>query len=214
MVVRLSLKEQALDRYQTGVHIFPDSVMETRLSLKQQSEDRYFIWEQFGYVNDFKYIYIKYSHMERNIIIAWFSGLFEGEGSFCIYKNKVKGLSITSTDIDVLEKIKENIGGTIYTEKRKRKENWKQAYIWNLNRLNSRRLIDEIYPFLGSRRKERADYYRTLDLNMGDKTDYTLRNDTILELYKQGKTQGEIGRIYNLDRTSISKIISKTEVLV
>lgn len=58
--------------------------------------------------------------INRQIMIAWVAGLFEGEGTFCFHKERPKTVQITSTDLDVLEKVKENFGGKIYMDVRYR----------------------------------------------------------------------------------------------
>jgi hypothetical protein len=72
--------------------------------------------------------------MERENIIAWVAGLFEGEGTFGFVKEVPKSISIVSTDLDILQKVKENFGGKIYKESRKSiKPHWKDAYVWRLS---------------------------------------------------------------------------------
>lgn len=149
--------------------------------------------------------------MRNKEIIAWFAGLFEGEGSFGIKDEKIaNGMYLTSTDMDVLEKIKKFFGGTIFKEGRKRKEHWKQAYIWRLCKKDSLIIIKEIYPYLCSRRRARADTYLRLEKELdARRVDFKKRNLKILQLYKSGVTQGEISKLYGVHRTTITKAIGK-----
>lgn len=71
--------------------------------------------------------------MNNGIKFAWLAGLFEGEGSFSInYKtSRAVVMTITSTDMDVIEKIKKWFGGKIYNGYvRKDKPHYKKSYIW------------------------------------------------------------------------------------
>lgn len=153
--------------------------------------------------------------MTREQAVVWFAGLFEGEGSFAIYQERLtKGLALTSTDLDVLEKVKEFFGGNIFAEGRIRKINWKQAYKWYLCKEKSKSLVSEIYPYLLSRRKKRADYYLKLDEKLQERREVHIsRNEEILRLYKEGMTQGKIAKLYDLDRTSVTKVIGKLKMV-
>lgn len=147
--------------------------------------------------------------MNKEQQICWFSGLFEGEGSFMITKEKLtKGICITSTDLDVLEKVKHFFGGKISSEKEARKKEWKIAYKWTLSKEESKLLVKDIYPYLLKRRRERADFYIKLDKELDARRQLKIERDKkIITLYKEGVSQGKIGEILHLHRTSITKII-------
>lgn len=88
---------------------------------------------------------------------AWFSGLFEGEG--CI---KFRGLnsvvlSVTSTDLDVLERIQRIFGGGIGQPKF-RPLSTKPVWTWNCGRRNDViSIINGILPYMLSRRAKKLE---------------------------------------------------------
>lgn len=153
------------------------------------------------------------NHIDKQLKIAWVAGLFEGEGSFGIYgEKKSKKIEITSTDLDVLEKVKEEFGGNIHQEK-SRNPKWKIAYKWYLGVKDSVDFILRIYPYLGKRRQERADKYLLLNEEMIKR-----RNERILEvqtmrrkvseLREEGLKHREIAKKLGIDRTYVTKILN------
>jgi hypothetical protein len=145
--------------------------------------------------------------------IAWFAGLFEGEGCFNICNGISKYITITSTDRDVLEEVKAIMGGRIYENNPSaQKENWKQAYIWCTTPGESERIIKIIYPFLFSRRKKRADEWlqkrsaKKLEW-VNKKIERTKRRELIFQLRDQGLTHQQIADQVGGERSNISKIL-------
>ena len=98
--------------------------------------------------------------MEQNNFY-WFIGLFEGEGSFSMTENRASRITITSTDKDVLEKVVSILGGTIIMPT-KRKEHWKQEYVWYLDREKSKDVTLRMLPFLSKRRQSKANEWLEL----------------------------------------------------
>lgn len=151
--------------------------------------------------------------MNREQFIIWFTGLFEGEGTFNIVKSTAKCISLTSTDLDVLERIQQYIGGNICTSKRI-KENWKQAYIWSLSGLQAKNIVEEIKPFLLQRRNNRAqDWLDIFNQNVTNqelkKTEIVEKHLKVIELGKLGITHLEIALQTGYERSSVSKILNK-----
>jgi hypothetical protein len=145
--------------------------------------------------------------------LFWFIGLFEGEGSFSMTQKYAKNITITSTDLDVLEKVKELFGGIIITPK-KRNDKWKQEYVWYTNKHDSRKLIELIYPYLSHRRKGRADEWVALyniNVNKTNKTQSIRKENvnTIISLRKEGLTHQAISEKIGYDRSSVSKILKR-----
>jgi intein/homing endonuclease len=91
--------------------------------------------------------------------IAWFAGLFEGEGTIVLPSaNNSTSMAIFMTDRDVLERIHEITGtgsvrGPYYD---KRGSNRKPIYKWATNKhADVVRLLLAIYPLMGERRRSR-----------------------------------------------------------
>jgi hypothetical protein len=147
--------------------------------------------------------------------VAWFSGLFEGEGSFWFVNDRPKGLHITMTDEDVLLKVQAIFGGSINPDSRRDgKDHWKDAWKWYLGLKQSMILVPKMMPYLSSRRTGRGEEFLSLgqeialDQEMKAAKVLKMRSD-VLDLYSAGEhTQGEIAKIYGIDRTYVNKIIA------
>ena len=150
-------------------------------------------------------------------MIAWAAGLFEGEGSFCFNYGKPKAIQIASTDRDVLEKVVEVFGGSIYTLSRdKMKAHWKTEYVWKLRTSDTLDFFSKVEPFLGERRLERGKEYIKLFLEIKEKREQrsqaTLEKYAkIFELRSEGLTHRQISDRIGLDRSHISKILRNGE---
>jgi DNA-binding NarL/FixJ family response regulator len=145
--------------------------------------------------------------------IPWFTGLFEGEGSFYITKGIAKGLSLTSTDLDVLERIQEYLGGNICASTTK-KEHWKQAYIWTIHGINAKRVVEDMQPYLLSRRLNRSQEWLTLynsnvEIQATKKLEQEQKIQQVLLLSETGLTHSQIASQMGYERSSVTKIINK-----
>jgi hypothetical protein len=99
--------------------------------------------------------------MLDSLDVAWFAGLFEGDGSFGyggVEKQRLY-LGVQLTDLDVLMRIEKNIGGKVTGPYFKATgHNVKPMYSWGLNvQSEVWSLVDKIYPFLGARRRQVVD---------------------------------------------------------
>lgn len=152
--------------------------------------------------------------MEDNLKLAWFAGLFEGEGTFAFHKNIAKALSLTSTDKDVLDKIKEYFGGSIYKEeKRDNKPHWKDVHVWRITGEPSVKLCLSILPLLCSRRRKRGleyiDSYMNRDkARLAIQLELLSRNSEIIRLRKEGLKHREIANKLGIDRTTVTKLLN------
>lgn len=102
--------------------------------------------------------------MNRSQQIAWFAGLYEGEGSLALAgREKQRAyIQIDMTDQDVVERCHALFGGTLYGPVFKNSGfNIKPMFQWRLNsQENVWNLLDEIYPYLGERRRGTIDAAR------------------------------------------------------
>lgn len=146
----------------------------------------------------------------KNEEISWCAGLFEGEGTFSFHNNKAKGVSITSTDLDVLNEFKKLYNGSIYVPQ-KRKSHWKQSYMWVLRGDESFKFVNDILPYLKSRRTERAkQWLASRESNKKTRAACINKYKEIVDLYNTGNyTHAALANKYNLDRSTISKAIKK-----
>lgn len=90
---------------------------------------------------------------------AWAAGLFEGEGSFGIRRNGTVLLTLASTDKDIVDRFRATIGtGRISSQPPGK--NGRRKRLWRVDVIqvdDVLQVIDYLYPWLGSRRRERAD---------------------------------------------------------
>jgi hypothetical protein len=98
--------------------------------------------------------------MAREKDIAWAAGLFEGEGTLFLEPNGTPIAALKMTDQDVVSRFADIIGeGAIrrYDPPSPLKPIWQ----WRLGtKAKVGVLIDLLYPFLGARRKAKADEVR------------------------------------------------------
>ena len=92
--------------------------------------------------------------------LYYIAGLLEGEGSFCINKNKqgrkYLNIQIKMTDYDIIEWVANKWETNIYTETFE--NHYKNAYTTQLRRTKEcKEFLKMIYNMMGTRRKERID---------------------------------------------------------
>lgn len=113
--------------------------------------------------------------MADAIEIAWAAGLFEGEGSFSIQRQRAHktkfptegrldefvyaNASLATTDRDVIERFASIVGvGKIHGPHKRTNDQHKPIYVWNVSRRDEFEVFAEmIRPFLGERRLARMN---------------------------------------------------------
>lgn len=121
--------------------------------------------------------------------LAWAAGFVDGEGHFGLHKTKVRptdergyaSLELTAAQCDrqVLDRLQAALGlGTIGGPYTKKKENWRQSYLFYVNGFDKTKCaIELLMPWLSPVKKEQAeraiaDYYEFNDrprMKMGPK---------------------------------------------
>lgn len=90
--------------------------------------------------------------------LAWFTGIFEGEG--CIVNDGANSvhIKIQMTDQDIIERVFSLAEcGSIIICPDGRKKHFKPTYMWRVcNALDVKRLLTEMLPLFGERRKQRS----------------------------------------------------------
>lgn len=96
--------------------------------------------------------------------IAWAAGLFEGEGCIGVYTRPdgrvVLAVKVVMSDLDVLERLDKLFPskGGIKEKKELRKDTYKQCWCWGLYaKEDCVAFLKAVYPYLGTRRKSKAD---------------------------------------------------------
>jgi hypothetical protein len=100
--------------------------------------------------------------------LAWAAGLFEGEGSICLVHSNRKNrtyvypaLTMNQTDRDVIMRFSEIVGGYVlgpYQFASNSARTRKPVWSWRVQKKHEAiRVICWLYPYLGKRRRKRAD---------------------------------------------------------
>ncbi len=99
----------------------------------------------------------------KNDDVAWFAGLFEGEGCFSIEKNGGVKLTVGMTDKDIIDRIREmfpkcsNMKPIQPKPVRDSYNTPKIRYVWRVSKPDEvKRIVELIMPWLGERRKAKA----------------------------------------------------------
>ena len=97
--------------------------------------------------------------------IAWYAGLFEGEGWITIHKQcKHVRVGIKMTDLDILQRFHNEFGGYL-TPAKKTKEHYKDVWEWRMGEANAvKSFLHACLPFFGERRAyQSANAFDRLD---------------------------------------------------
>ncbi len=97
--------------------------------------------------------------------LAWAAGLFEGEGCITIQKHKIR-LQLASSDRDVVERFASVMGigslsGPVIRPTRL-SANPKPLWFWISVSSNAELVLRDLLPYLGKRRRERAEHLLAL----------------------------------------------------
>ena len=95
--------------------------------------------------------------MNKKEMIARAAGILEGEGSFITKSNGYRPIvSCHMTDKDVIIGLQELWGGQVYYSKA-RKEGYKDTWKWQIGGDEAVKVMNEIKPFMYSRRTEKIN---------------------------------------------------------
>jgi hypothetical protein len=86
--------------------------------------------------------------------LSWIAGLLEGEG--CFHSKKKYGYPLVTcamTDEDVILRLQNLLGGSIYTKTLDPRGTYKTAYRWEIQGGKAAGIMMTLYPFLFSRRQ-------------------------------------------------------------
>lgn len=90
--------------------------------------------------------------------LYWAAGLLEGEGSFQVSSStSTPFISCGMTDLDVLERLQEILGGNLYGPFQGR-DHHKPSWTWMLKGRASVSVMELLKPLMGSRRQSQIDH--------------------------------------------------------
>lgn len=142
-----------------------------------------------------------------SVTIAWAAGIFEGEGTIVLVGHRAT-VCVQMTDLDILEKLRDNFGGKIYVQKKQKihhKESWKWCITKSSDAVGFLRLI---YDHLGERRQKKSD--EAFVAYSGHRSQK--RSAKIIQIEKIRSdapelTHQQIADIVGVDRTYVSHVI-------
>lgn len=101
--------------------------------------------------------------MMSQVDAAWVAGLFEGEGCITWTERGQAGMTVSSTDRDVIERLHAVVGFGSVVAKQPRTQNRKPYWLWKVGSQEGFLAVaDQIEPFLMSRRTARLEEVRKL----------------------------------------------------
>lgn len=143
----------------------------------------------------------------NEVDVAWFAGLFEGEGTFMIVKEKYAAcIRINMTDLDVLEKVQSLFGGKVSVSY-EAKDNWKKCYSWTTTIAEAERIVPLIYPYLMGRRRQRADQWLSLRENVRKSGTISDKVQSILDAVDSGLSQREVANMFSVRQPYVAKLV-------
>jgi hypothetical protein len=147
----------------------------------------------------------------EDCLFAWAGGLFDGEGTISLSKNKIR-VSIHMTDLDILDTFKNNFGGSILSCK-KQQSHHKESWKWLLTSNKSSYLfLKKIEPFLHSRRSERLkeaeSIYIEFEKVQHEKYQYVKNlREKVNFLHKSGLSHNNIASQLKVSRSYVTHIL-------
>jgi hypothetical protein len=152
----------------------------------------------------------------RESLLAWAAGLFDGEGTIYISKARIRA-SVHMTDLDILETFRSNFGGFIHPQK-KQKEHHKKSWRWSLQASDkAMSFLTDILPFLHARRSKRvAEAISCYSLAMQERKSKQNKvkevREKIRELGKTDMTHKDISILFHVDRSYVSHVLNGSYV--
>lgn len=103
--------------------------------------------------------------LNQQLELAWAAGYFEGEGCFSLQPRKERpngrpqaGATVRNTDEDTLRRFHHIVGCGSVKPYKPQKEGYKPFWQWGIKGYSTtKRLISLLYPWLGNRRRARAE---------------------------------------------------------
>lgn len=144
-------------------------------------------------------------NIPKELAVAWAAGLFDGEGTVTILKNRINA-SITMTDLDILEQMQYHFGGSIYPVT-KREEHWKDAWVWRKgNSIEVMEFLETLYPYLSARRQLRIQDAREVLKENRNVRNREMR-ERILAMRDSGLTQQAIADKVGCGREHVNRVL-------
>lgn len=140
--------------------------------------------------------------------IEWVAGLLEGEGTFIPgppSKPHMPILVCEMTDEDVLRKLADCLDINSVTPVKKRQEHWKQSYVVQLRGSRAVSVMQELRPYMGSRRQKQIDKAIACYENKRGKTTEEQRKKAV-ERLNAGESAHEIAKEYGVSHWAIYRM--------
>lgn len=144
------------------------------------------------------------------IEIAWAAGLLEGEGCFRLKTGTNRPtIQVQMTDLDVLERLQSLFGGSI-REMSKRKEHWKDCWVWYLDGKNAADTMKLVLPHMMSRRSEKIkSVLLTYSEHLRERQNRQNNRELAAQEYlSTDQSLRQIAKKYNMSYESVRRAVS------
>lgn len=147
--------------------------------------------------------------------IHWLAGILEAEGSFLQgspTKTNQPRIQMTTTDEDVIRWVATWLGVKLVALKPRNTGNagTKQAFFACVSAGPAVRIMQQLYPLMGERRREQIERaLASYDPHKHKRNTSKLTDDQVLEIYRRaqsGERQKAIAADYNVDRSTVADI--------
>ncbi len=114
--------------------------------------------------------------------LGWIIGIIDGEGSIILmnrkYGRRIPRITITSTDIEIMDKCKDILGG-YYCKRNDKRYGTKQAYMFVLHGERAIKFLEKhwqkfVHPVKKKRALHVSKYYKVDNVNSFEKEFYLL----------------------------------------
>lgn len=137
--------------------------------------------------------------------IDYIAGFFDGEGTITFTKNRAR-ITISQTNKEVLEEIQNFFGFGNILEIKKRKQNWKDAWMYyTCNTTETVKIAEQLINHIKLKEKLEklkiviSEYY----LNQSLKNARKLKIEESIKMAKEGISYRDIEKITGISRTTI-----------
>lgn len=147
-------------------------------------------------------------------MIARAAGILEGEGSFTTkHKGHRPIVQCQMSDKDVILGLQELWGGSVYHSK-PRKEGYKETWQWHIGGEEAIRVMNEIRPFMYSRRKEKIDHVTKIWKDQKNKLEKIRKNgDLAAKEYAQtGLSLRQVAKKYGVSYETVRRHLKNIDL--
>lgn len=141
--------------------------------------------------------------------IDYIAGFIDGEGSITIRKNRVR-ITIPQTNFEILDEIRLFFGFGGITTVKKRKEHWKQSWVYySGSNKNSDKILKLLDGHLILKQKKLEEAKTILKDFFSISRGHANKKEEILRLVDEGKSYRQIEKILKVSRNTVCNFVKQ-----